>query len=96
MPRHAKLQEMLVYPLRWLRTERAALYLDMSKYKFLELVNSGKMPRPAEIDGIKVWDRADLDCTMEARKGTDDEHPSDAAPNSFDSVIQMARRKPSP
>lgn len=89
----AKLQETLVYPLRWLRAERAALYLDMSRSKFIELVNSGKLPSPASLEGIKVWDRADLDTAMEARKGVDDEGGG-PAPNSFDAVIQMSRRKP--
>jgi predicted DNA-binding transcriptional regulator AlpA len=90
----AKLQETLVYPLRWLRAERAALYLDMSRSKFLELVDSGNLPGPASIDGIKLWDRAELDAAIEARKGELDDGPADSPPNSFDAVIQMSRRRP--
>lgn len=89
-----KLQDTLIYPLRWLRADRAALYLDMSRGKFIELVNSGKLPSPAELEGIKVWDRADLDAAMEACKGATPNDGGEDAPNSFDAVIQMNRRKP--
>ena len=53
--------KLLSYAPRALRAERAAAYFDMGKTKFLELVGAGKLPTPVEIDGIKVWDRLELD-----------------------------------
>jgi predicted DNA-binding transcriptional regulator AlpA len=56
------------YAPRGLRAEQAADYLGMSKSKFLELVEDGRMPRPIRIDGVVVWDRFDLDESFEAFK----------------------------
>jgi predicted DNA-binding transcriptional regulator AlpA len=42
---------------RGLRADNAALYLGMSKTKFLELVGQGVIPRAIEIGGVKIWDR---------------------------------------
>ena len=37
-----KLQDALAYPPRAMKAERAAAYLDMSRTKFLELVDQGR------------------------------------------------------
>jgi len=55
----------------------------MGKTKFLELVNKGMMPRAVLIDGIKVWDRFDLDAVFDAAK---EETPSEQ--NSFDKIMR--------
>ena len=53
--RPAKLQDALRYPPRAMKAERAAAYLDMSRSKFLELVEAKRLPKAKEIDGIQVW-----------------------------------------
>ena len=68
---------------RGLRADDAAAYLGMGKTKFLELVNKGMMPRAVLIDGIKVWDRFDLDAVFDAAK---EETPSEQ--NSFDKIMR--------
>jgi len=68
---------------RGLRADDAAAYLGMGKTKFLELVNKGIMPRAVLIDGIKVWDRFDLDAVFDAAK---EETPSEQ--NSFDKIMR--------
>ena len=47
-----------------MKAERAAAYLDMSRSKFLELVERGIMPKPKIIDGMVMWDRVSLDATF--------------------------------
>jgi len=37
-----------------MKGERAAAYLDMSRSKFLELVEAQRLPKPKIIDGIRV------------------------------------------
>jgi hypothetical protein len=44
----------------------------MGKTKFLELVDNGRMPKPVAIDGIRVWDRLELDAAFEAAKAEQD------------------------
>ena len=72
---------LLINP-RGLRTDYAAAYMGMSKTKFLESVDKGTIPRAVTIDGIKIWDRFDLDAVIDAAK----EHaPSEN--NSFDKIM---------
>jgi len=47
-----------------MKAERAAAYLDMSRSKFLELVEQGRLPKPKIIDGIRVWDRLAVDAAF--------------------------------
>ena len=54
----------------------------MGKTKFLELVDKGMIPRPFIIDGIKIWDRFDLDAVIDAAK---EDTPSEN--NSFDKIM---------
>jgi predicted DNA-binding transcriptional regulator AlpA len=76
-----KLQDALAYAPRGLRAERAAAYVGMGKTKFLELVDSGQMPVPVEIDGVKVWDRLDLDSAFDTFKDKPKQR------NSFDVIL---------
>ena len=46
---------------RLLRRERAAVYLDVSPTKFDKMVKDGVVPAPKRLQGMKVWDRSDLD-----------------------------------
>jgi hypothetical protein len=66
-----KLQDRLAYPPRGMRAESAAAYLGMSKSKFLELVDRGKLSAPIHIDGMRVWDRLRLDADFEALESND-------------------------
>lgn len=52
-------------PPRGLRREEAAAYVRVSPSKFDECVIDGRMPRPRRIDGVKVWDRRDLDLAFD-------------------------------
>ena len=82
-----KSQDNYGYPPKGFRADRAAAYLDMSKSKFLELVTEGIIPKPVNLGGVKIWDRADLDGVVDdARKAQEDE-PSDR--NSFDNILRL-------
>lgn len=43
----------------------AAAYIGISPTKFDQLVADGRMPRPKQIDGRKVWDVCELDPAFE-------------------------------
>jgi hypothetical protein len=81
-----KLQDTLIYA-RGLRAERAAGYLGMGKTKFLELMDRGLLPKAVLIDGLRIWDRLDLDAAFEAAKEAALDTPSDR--NSFDNILQL-------
>ena len=70
---------------RGLRLPVAAAYLGIGQTKFLELVESGRLPAAVHIDGITVWDRVDLDLAFEELKA------ADAKPNSFDAVLGLGQ-----
>jgi len=71
---------------RGLRADDAAAYLGMGKTKFLELVDSGTIPRAVIIDSIKIWDRLDLDAVIDAAK-----EDTPAENNSFDKILRANR-----
>jgi hypothetical protein len=83
-----KHQDVMAYPPRAMKAERAAAYLDMSRSKFLELVEAKRLPRPKIIDGIRVWDRLALDAAFNdfPERGDGDNLP--ARRNSFDDVLR--------
>ena len=81
-----KLQDTLIYA-RGLRAERAAAYLGMGKTKFLELVDKGLLPRAVLIDGLRIWDRLDLDVAFEAAKEAAQDTLTER--NSFDNVLRL-------
>jgi hypothetical protein len=60
-----KLQDSCAYPPRMMNADPAA-YLDLSKTKFLEGVQSGKWPAPRDADGVPRWHRLDLDAASDA------------------------------
>jgi predicted DNA-binding transcriptional regulator AlpA len=74
-----------VYPPRGLRVFDAAAYLGMSRSKFLELVESGKLPRPIAIDAMRVWDRIELDAAFDAIKAEPERT------NSFDAILGLSK-----
>jgi predicted DNA-binding transcriptional regulator AlpA len=69
---------------RGLRADDAAAYLGMGRTKFLQLVDKGMIPRAFTIDGIKVWDRLDLDALIDEAKEAD----QPTANNSFDKILR--------
>jgi excisionase family DNA binding protein len=72
------------YPPRGLRAEAAAEYLGMSRSKFLQLVDKGRLPRPKAIDGMSIWDRHELDAAFESFAAT---RVDGGRTNSFDQVL---------
>jgi predicted DNA-binding transcriptional regulator AlpA len=81
-----KLQDNLSYPPRAMRADRAAAYLgSMSKSKFLELVDQGRLPRPVQIDGITMWDRFELDAAFDQIKA--DQTQRSGKRNTVDMVL---------
>jgi predicted DNA-binding transcriptional regulator AlpA len=72
---------------RGLRADYAAAYIGMGKTKFLELVDRGTMPKAVVIDGIKVWDRLELDDAFDAAKAEQDVTER----NSFDKVLRIVK-----
>jgi predicted DNA-binding transcriptional regulator AlpA len=83
-----KLQDDLAYPPRAMRAERAAAYLDMSRSKFLELVEAQRLPKPKIIDGIRVWDRLALDAAFNDFPDRGDDDNLAGRRNSFDDVLR--------
>jgi predicted DNA-binding transcriptional regulator AlpA len=85
--RSERLQDKYAYAPRGLRADNAAAYLGMGKTKFLELVASGAMPSAVVIDGMRVWDRLELDAAFETAKAEQDVTER----NSFDKVLRIVR-----
>ena len=83
-----KLRDTLIYA-RGMRADYAAAYLGMGKTKFLELVDKGAMPRPVVIDGIRVWDKLDIDAAFDAAKEAAEDLPTER--NSFDSILKVVK-----
>jgi hypothetical protein len=75
------------YPPRAMKADRAAAYLDMSRSKFLELVEADRLPKPKIIDGIRVCDRLALDSAFNdfPERGGDDNL---GRRNTFDDVLR--------
>jgi hypothetical protein len=65
------------YTPRLLRRERAAAYLDVSPNKFDQMVKTGGAPQPKFKDGLKWWDRADLDSFADHLPYADSAHLSE-------------------
>jgi hypothetical protein len=83
-----KLQYELAYPPRAMKAERAAAYLDMSRSKFLELVEQGRLPKPKIIDGIRVWDRLAVDAAFNDFPDRSDGDSVGSRANTFDEVLR--------
>jgi predicted DNA-binding transcriptional regulator AlpA len=69
-----------------MKAERAAAYLSISRSKFLELVEQGKLPKPVHIDSLTLWDRLALELAFEQMTSDNDR------PNSFDMIISSVRK----
>ena len=68
---------------RGMRVEEAALYLGMGRSKFLQLVCEGRLPKPKAVDGMRIWDRRELDASFDDFA----EHADNGRPNSFDEIL---------
>jgi predicted DNA-binding transcriptional regulator AlpA len=62
----------IAYPPRGLRREEAARYIGVGPRKFDEMVADRRMPKAKRIDGIRVWDRAQVDVYFTALPSDDD------------------------
>jgi predicted GIY-YIG superfamily endonuclease len=80
----SKFQDDLAYPPRAMKSDRAAAYLDMSRSKFLELVDRGWLPAPTIVDGIEIWDPSRLDSAFNG-SSVDEEPVATALYRHFDS-----------
>ncbi len=60
---------------RGLDESEAAIYLSLSPSFFRKLVTEGRMPRPRQAGGRRIWDVEELDLAFKAlpREGGDDE-----------------------
>jgi predicted DNA-binding transcriptional regulator AlpA len=63
--RTERLSDVMNYPPRALRAERAAAYLSISKATVLRLVAEGELPAAVRKNGIISWDRLELDAAYE-------------------------------
>jgi predicted DNA-binding transcriptional regulator AlpA len=67
---------------RILRRELAALYVGLAVSTWDVEVAAGRAPQPVQVtNGVKGWDRHDLDAWIEDRKAS-----QSARPNSWDDV----------
>ncbi len=57
---------------RGLSRVEAAEYIGVGASKFDAMVTDGRMPKPKQIDGRRVWDVRSLDRFFEALPGGDD------------------------
>jgi predicted DNA-binding transcriptional regulator AlpA len=71
-----------------MKVERAAAYLDMSRSKFLELVEAHRLPRPKVIDGMRVWDRLALDAAFNDFPDRGDNDSLTGRRNTFDEILR--------
>jgi hypothetical protein len=83
-----KLQDELAYPPRAMKADRAAAYLDMSRSKFLELVEADRLPKPKVVDGIRIWDRLALDAAFNDFPDRGDDDSVRGRRNTFDEVLR--------
>jgi predicted DNA-binding transcriptional regulator AlpA len=73
---------------RGLRADQAALYLGMSRSKFLELVSEGRLPKPKIVDSMAIWDRLALDSAFDEFPDRNDGGNVAGRQNSFDEVLR--------
>jgi predicted DNA-binding transcriptional regulator AlpA len=83
-----KFQDDLAYPPRAMKADRAAAYLDMSRSKFLELVDADRLPKPKVIGGMRVWDRLALDAAFSEFPERGDGDSVGGRPNTFDAILR--------
>lgn len=56
-------------PPRGLSRVSAAEYIGVSTTKFDDLVATGRMPKPLQVDARRIWDRRALDLAFDALGG---------------------------
>ena len=71
-----------------MKAERAAAYLDMSRSKFLELVEQRRLPEPKIIDGLRVWDRLALEAAFNEFPDRSDGGNVEGRRNTFDEILR--------
>jgi predicted DNA-binding transcriptional regulator AlpA len=57
---------------RLLSREQAAAYCGHGPTKFCAMVDDGRMPKPIHVDSRVLWDRFDLDQSIDELKAKDD------------------------
>jgi predicted DNA-binding transcriptional regulator AlpA len=70
-----------------MKADRAAAYLDMSRSKFLELVERGVLPQPKMMDSMAMWDRLALDAAFNDLPECGDGDTLVQRRNTFDDVL---------
>jgi predicted DNA-binding transcriptional regulator AlpA len=63
-----RVADSFAYPPPLMELERAAAYVGLGRTKFSEMVKAGHMPKPVDLDGLPLWDRVDLDRTVDGLK----------------------------
>ena len=51
---------------RGMKADTAAAYCEVSRTKFLEMVDKGVLPPSKDLDGMPRWDRRELDAAWDA------------------------------
>jgi predicted DNA-binding transcriptional regulator AlpA len=67
----ARLSDIRPVPRRGLSRDEAAQYVGIGATLFDRLVGDGRMPKPRQIDGRKVWDIRALDLSFDRLPGED-------------------------
>ena len=57
----------------------ASKYCGTGTSKFDEMVKDGRMPKPKQIDSLRVWDRHELDAAIDELPSEDEANPWDDA-----------------
>lgn len=73
------LSDPVAYPPRGLSREEAARYVGVGATTFDQLVEAGKMPRPARIGRRAIWDRLKLDAAFADLDDSDQDNRLDRA-----------------
>jgi predicted DNA-binding transcriptional regulator AlpA len=76
-----KLADSLAYPPRMMRLSRVAAYIDVSPSTFLRMVEEGAMPKPVIRNGLRMWDRIEVDSACDDLK----EGPT----NTYDKAMEL-------
>jgi predicted DNA-binding transcriptional regulator AlpA len=63
-----RVADSFAYPPFLMELERAATYVGLGRTKFSEMVQAGHMPKPVHLGGLPLWDRVDLDRTVDGLK----------------------------
>jgi hypothetical protein len=72
-----------------MKVERAAAYLDMSRSKFLDLVEEGWLPTPTVVDGIEIWHTSGLEAAFASFPIEGEEPTTTIVYRHFDSEGQL-------